>query len=280
MKNMKNFASRLVAFGTAFVVMAWVSAASAQAGNQGAAKVVRLKGAARYTIDNVNWLPLKVGDTVKPGAVIQTASSSQVDLVLSGREAVEPQPMAGKPALRNMVYRPEGEARANMVRLYENTVLGVDKLAWMETGADLVTETQLDLRAGKIFGTVKKLSIASKYEVKLPNGVAGIRGTIYTISASGVVSVLSGSVVMAWVNADGTVVTQVVNAGETFDPATGLVTPIPSFNQTEMIDAARMSGTAIETPTRYVVDETIYYVSPIEGGSAPPSPPPSGPGPE
>ena len=56
----------------------------------------------------------------------------------------------------------------------ENSALGIDKLTSMDTGSDSVTETQLDLKAGHIMGSVKKLSAASKYEVKIPNGVAGI----------------------------------------------------------------------------------------------------------
>ena len=79
-----------------------------------------------------------------------------------------------------------------MVRIWENTLLGIDKLTETQTGADVVTETQLDLKAGHIFGTVKKMSAASKYEVKIPNGVAGIRGTVYDISAEGVVKVSVG----------------------------------------------------------------------------------------
>ena len=70
--------------------------------------------------------------------------------------------------------------------MWENTLLGIDKLTVTQTGADVVTETQLDLKAGHIFGMVKKMSAASKYEVKIPNGVAGIRGTVYDISAEGV----------------------------------------------------------------------------------------------
>ena len=259
MKMTHSFVSRLETFGTAVVMMALASTLCAQSGFQGTAKVVRLEGAARYTTGNDVWQPLKVGDVIKPGAVIQTASKSKVDLILSDRGESGSLPMLG-----TMTYRPGGEARANVVRMYENTVLGVDKLSWMETGADLVTETQLDLRAGRIFGTVKKLAVASKYEVKIPNGVAGIRGTIFTLDASGVVCVLTGSVVIAYVK-DGKVETQVVMAGQKFDPATGLVTPIEGFNEKEMVKAAEDMGEAKQKPRKYVVDHTIYYVSPTVG---------------
>jgi hypothetical protein len=153
-----------------------------------------------------------------------------------------------------------------MVRLWEDTIVGIDKLTSMDTGADVVTETQLDLRRGKLFGQVKKMSAASKYEVKIPNGVAGIRGTIYEITAEGVVRVLVGSVVIAYVGADGTVVTQVVQGGQQFDSRAGQVTPISDFDQKEMVKAAKAARIGPNTaPTSFAVDHTIYFVSPTSG---------------
>jgi hypothetical protein len=61
----------------------------------------------------------------------------------------------------------------NTLRLWADTLLSVDKLTVTETGADVATDTQLDLKAGHIYGVVKKMSAGSKYEVKIPNGVAG-----------------------------------------------------------------------------------------------------------
>jgi hypothetical protein len=140
-----------------------------------------------------------------------------------------------------------------------------------------VTETQLDLRAGKIFGNVKKMSAASKYEVKIPNGVAGIRGTIYQISADGVVQVLVGSVVIAYVGPDGTVVTQVVMGGQQFDARTGQLTAIPQYIQKDLVKEAKAARIGPNTPpTTFTVDHTIYYVSPTvgqNGNSGPPQNP-------
>jgi hypothetical protein len=84
--------------------------------------------------------------------------------------------------------------------------LAIDKLTAEDTGTDMVTETQLDLRAGRITGSVKKLSAASRYEIKFPTGVAGIRGTLYSITSGGVVQVGLGSVVVSYLK-DGAVVT-------------------------------------------------------------------------
>src|SRR5439155_16866129 len=131
---------------------------------------------------------------------------------------------------------------------------------------DVVTETQLDLKAGRITSNVKRMSAASKYEVKIPNGVAGIRGTIYDITAEGVVRVSAGSLVLAYVGADGTVVTQVVMGGQQFDSRTGQITPIPDFNVNEMQSTAKSARVGPAAPkATFVVDHTIYYVSPTIG---------------
>jgi hypothetical protein len=223
---------------------------------------VRIKGAARYTTGNNVWLPLNAGAVVKSGTVIQTSGEkgSYVDLVLGDGEAPTPRPVISD----TRSYTPIADQ--NIVRLFENTILGVDKLTSMETGADTVSETQLDLQRGRIFGNVKKMSAASKYEVKLPNGVAGIRGTIYTLSADGVVQVLVGSVVIAYVGADGNVVTKVVMGGQQFDARTGQVIAIPNFNQKEMVKLAKEARIGPNTPPIiFTKDHTIYYVSPTTG---------------
>ncbi len=110
----------------------------------------------------------------------------------------------------------------------------------------------------------KKLSATSKYEVKTPSGVAGIRGTEYSISATGEVYVLDGSVVVVSVRPDGSVVTQVVSAGEMFNPASGRVQPIPAATQDELLGEIR-SMTAAAPPTITVDGEPTIFVSPTTG---------------
>jgi hypothetical protein len=180
MKETRSLLNSLVACG---VALAMVSTLAAQTVNEGTAKVVRLKGSARYAAGPNTGQLLKVGDIVHPGAVIQTAAKSSVDLILGDGSAPVTRPVPGD----MLSYQPAAEQ--NMVRLWENTLMGVDKLTITETGSDTVTDTQLDLKAGHIFGMVKKMSAASKYEVKIPIGVAGIRGTTYDISAEGLVKV-------------------------------------------------------------------------------------------
>src|SRR5438552_5109721 len=173
---------------------------SAQAAEVGKAVVRSVRGHAQYA-EGGQWLELKPGHVLKPGANIRTANESQVDLFL--------------------------DQNGPMVRLVENTTLGIDKLNFEATGIETVIETQLDLKSGRILGIVKKMAHNSKYEIKTPNGVAGIRGTEYDVSATTVVRVVSGSLVVVYVKSDGTVLTQVVNAGEMFVPSEAAVRSIP-----------------------------------------------------
>jgi hypothetical protein len=256
MKEIRILLNSLVACGVAF---AMVSTLTAQTVKQGSVKVVRLKGAARYaTGPNAGQL-LKVGDIVKPGAVIQTAADSRVDLALGDGSVPVARPGAASDGMSS--YAPSSEQ--NIVRLWENTLLGIDKLTETQTGADVVTETQLDLKAGHIFGMVKKMSAASKYEVKIPNGVAGIRGTVYDISAEGVIKVLSGSVVLAYVGPDGTVVTQVVSEAQQFDARTGVLSALPVTAQDDLRRYIRQVQAGLSPAAIPVsADMTLQYISP------------------
>jgi hypothetical protein len=273
MKKMATWISKAVVAGLALALTLSVVAQTQEA----TATVTRIKGSARYSTDAANWKPLKVGMQLGGGVTIQTGAGSYVDLLLGEPDIIAQTPKIGE----YLAYKPLAEQ--DSLRIYEDSVLALDKLTTTKTGMDEVKETQLDLRAGTIFGKVKKLSAASKYEIKLPNGVAGIRGTIYSISAQGVVSVLTGSVVIAYTGSDGTVVTQVVNAGYEFDTRTGQLTPIPDFKEKEMVEAARQAGVGPSTvPTTITVDQTEYYISPTQGSSdgsgalPPPLPPPLG----
>jgi hypothetical protein len=260
---MRQIRTFVIAFVSCVFAIASTGQLAAQS-TDGIAKVVAISGDARYFVagDSTPHV-LKVGMILKPGITIQTASGelNYVDLVLNNPQAIAP-PAPGPSDVAH--YQPKAEQDG--IRIFDNTVLAVDKLTKTTTGADTVTDTELDLKAGSILGTVKKLSPASKYEVKIPNGVAGIRGTIYFLSASGIVRVLSGSVVVAYVGSGGNVITQVVNAGEQFDINTGLVTPISTPIFQSLIRAALNLRVFINTSITVVVpDHRIYFVSPITG---------------
>jgi hypothetical protein len=219
------------------VLVGTVAFASAQAAQVGKAVVRVIKGAAECS-EGGAWSALKVGQEIRPGTVVRTANDSYVDLFL--------------------------DQNGPMVRLTENTVLGIDKLNFEPTGADTVIETQLDVKSGRIVGIVKKLAATSKYEVKTPSGVAGIRGTDYSIGADGSVYVVSGSVVVVSVKSDGTVVTQVVNAGEMFNPATQKPEPVPQDKMDQLLkDLGQLKGGVVAAPA--IEPPPVIFISPTVG---------------
>jgi hypothetical protein len=205
------------------------------------------------------------------GSLVQTAKDSFVDIALSESEAVAKPPTAGGVGAGGAGAgggRPA--APQDIVRVSDDSVLAIDRLTTMDTGAEKVTETQLDLRSGRVLGSVKKMAPASRFEVKVPNGVAGIRGTLFAISADGVVAVAVGQVVISWTKADGSTGTQAVSEGWQFDVRTGELTKIPDIILKQLKDFS-VALVSFTTPTRFMVDQTIYHVSPTDGSVPTPS---------
>jgi len=221
------------------VSLVLVASAEAQNAKQRTGKVVRIKGAARYSTGNNVWQPLKVGAILKSGYVVQTAADSYADVVLneeSSAPAVRVSPAGKTSSSSSSSPPPPSPASANtrsveqdVVRVLEDSILSFDRLTAVDTGTDRVTETELDLRTGAIFCAVKKQAAASRFEIKIPNGVAGIRGTYVYATAKGVFACVSGSVVAAYSStstAAPSADAQVVGGGYQFDCVTRQMSPI------------------------------------------------------
>ena len=144
----------------------------------GKAEVREVKGVALASTAGAPGMPIKTGTILGPGTTIKTGAGSSVLLFL------------GK--------------TAGFIRLTENTTVSLDKLTLTDTGADTAAEVQLGLSDGTILGDVNKLSAASRYEIKTPNGVAGIRGTRYRMSANSFIVLLDGTMVYVYVPPGGT----------------------------------------------------------------------------
>lgn len=150
-----------------------ISASAETVKNKATVRAVRDGAADVSTDEGKTWKPAKVGARLGENAVIRTDNTATVDLFLGENGPV--------------------------VRVTKGTTLGIDKLDYEDSGIEKVIDTQLDLSNGKILGNVKKMAAASKYEVKTPKGVAGIRGTEYSISADGTVVVVSGTVIVVYI---------------------------------------------------------------------------------
>jgi hypothetical protein len=127
--------------------------------------------------------------------------------------------------VRGMVgYKPSVEQ--NVIRLSGDTTIKIDILTVSDTGVDTVSDTELDLQKGRIFYSVKKLSAESKYLVKIPNGIAGVRGSQGFISADGKCGALVHPLWLSIVGADGKAVTVMVGEGQQYDPSSGASSPM------------------------------------------------------
>src|SRR6266404_412499 len=86
MKTIRSLRNGLIVCG---VALAMAATLSAQNVTQSKAKVVRIKGYARFSVGNNVWQPLKVGEILRAGTVIQTGveKGSFVDLVLGDVDA-------------------------------------------------------------------------------------------------------------------------------------------------------------------------------------------------
>jgi len=117
----------------------------------GRAEVRTVNGTATYSTNGGPAKPLRAGLILRSGSTIRTETNSTVDLFLG--------------------------VSSGIVRVAENSTVTFDKLTLTDTGTDTAVEVQIHLSDGEMYFKVNKLSKASRYEIKMPTGVAGIRGT-------------------------------------------------------------------------------------------------------
>ena len=175
------------------------------------AKVVRLKGAARYATGGTAGRVVKEGDKLHPGDALQTAGNSQLKVSLTGAFLKSP------------------KAGGAFIRIGENALFGIDVLNLTRTNGRTAAEIQFNLKAGHMYAVLPPLTKTSVCEVTLPGGVAGTRGAICDLTAEGVVQVLSGSVVLVYARTNRTLSTQTVGAAQEFDPRSEtLISSVPA----------------------------------------------------
>ena len=197
MKVLNWFSTQSTPLIAAIALALGAESASAQT-KQTRALVRAVSGSVTFTAPEVSTgAPLKVGAALGAGTTIRTGSGSSMDLFL-GRAA-------------------------GVLRVTENTTLVIDKLSQTDTGAEITTDTQLNLADGTILGNVNKLTASSRYEIKMPNAVAGIRGTRFRCTApSGQTTLLDGTAVLVFKQPDTTFGTRPLTGPASFNPVTDL----------------------------------------------------------
>jgi hypothetical protein len=91
--------------------------------------------------------------------------------------------------------------------------LELTKLSFLQAEPEVIIETVLTLKKGRVLGSVKKLATDSRYEVVTPAGTAAVRGTQYDVRADGRVTCIQGQVL--WKSATAAVI---ISAGQTLAP--------------------------------------------------------------
>ena len=250
-----------------------VKAATAGAVN-GKAIVVKVVGNASYVDARGGDGALREGMTLGHGTSIITGTGAYVtlDLGLNG----------------------------DALTVNENSTIAIDTLTLRETGAEKAATTLLDAKRGSLTFNVKKLSAASKYEVKTANGVAGIRGSRGIIYAVGVYQCLDGSLLVRVRNVTtGQVQTFTVTRASALDVSRGVAAvqlppiPLAQFNELDktLIEKTRIF---VPPPSRPInplrpgqtsdgrndltsqIGGIINFISPTTSppASPPPAPPP------
>jgi hypothetical protein len=191
---------RIQTIAAYFLVLALAgvsSLKSAEPGRmQGKAVVRTVHGHATYSFGGVNK-DLEPGMRLEAGVTIITGPDSYAYLSVNGSMSA--------------------------VRVSADTTLVLEKMDRIGSGREGDTETMLNLEAGSILGQVKKVSANSRYEITTPHGVAGIRGTdwsvVVTQLGNGQYEVTFESVqgtLVASAVVNGALQTKTLNGGETW----------------------------------------------------------------
>jgi len=252
MKYVPSFTGRAV-LCLAAAVASFVSVTNAQI-QPGQVLIQAVHGSATYSSAG-QTLPLKENLVLSRGAVLKTENEATVDLVL--------------------------QYSGTVLRLLPNSTLRFDKLNKENAGEEIITETSLNLTAGSIVGSQRKLAIPSTFQVNTPNGVATIKGTEYIVRADGAVGVVSGSVQVIYnLPNNGGSIKVTVPAGSYFDPVSGTV-KVGSLASGTDIDTVRNNAMVFKFSGATIVVKPVATITPTKGnngvGNGQDPPPPGNP---
>jgi hypothetical protein len=246
MKYVPRLTGRAVSCLLAVVLVNSLAVANAET-QSGQVLVQAVHGSATYSVSGGQALPVKENLVLNRGATIKTAPDAKVDLIL--------------------------QYNGTVLRLMPGSTLKFDKLNQETAAEGAITETSLNLVAGSIIGSQRKLATPSTFQVNIPGGVATIKGTEYVVRADGAVSVLSGSVQVNYnLPGNGGSVKVTVTAGNSFNPATGkVVQTTPEFldpaHTIADIDTVRQNAKVFKTGGATVVVKPQSVLSPTKGNN-------------
>jgi hypothetical protein len=143
------------------LIACWIAvnspSVSATSGSQ--AKVTEIQGEAKFLkAGSADWLVLEPDTVLSEGDRIKTATASQVKLELNGNTKTG-----------ELMVREESEFTFKTFHHDETTK---------------AENTLLDIEVGSVLVKAEKLGDDSKFEVKTPTSIVGIRGTTFEVQVS------------------------------------------------------------------------------------------------
>jgi len=161
------------------------------------------------------------------------------------------------------------------VRIAAETTLVIKRMDRIGSAREGTTDTTLDLKIGSIQGQVKKVTGDSQYEISTPHGIAGIRGTDFSVDVSSdgngqytvTFTSLTGTVVATAV-VNGQIQTKTLNGGESWTVG-GDVVPVPIQllqQQLSLINQMIIFINSLITPTPTPIGP--IHIRPQPGGGS------------
>lgn len=206
-------------------------------------EIVGVRGPADFRQGTTQWTPVKTGRTLTQGAAIRTGTGGAIDFLLKDS--------------------------GTSLCLPEKSELHFERVSSDRAGEMVVSDTRLRLTEGTLVGSQRKLAPLNRFEILTPKSKATIVGTEYVVRADGAVSVLSGSVTMIYNEPGGGGSVKVtVQAGQSFDPATGMVvdtTPDYLEDLIADIDTVRHNAEVYKLDNATVIVKPEKFMSPTKG---------------
>ncbi len=202
MKRAVRMPAGAIPLAVEMLIVVCLFALSAEA-QSGELFIKSVQGTATCSMDHSSWTALKPGMVLGKGAELKTGPDSTADL--------------------------EFDYSGTALRLRPDSLLELARMDEVVAGENVITDTRLNLKAGSVVGSQRKLATPSTFTITTPNGSATIRGTEYLVTSAGAVTCFRGEVAVNS-SRQGSPISAEVPAGFSFNPATGQVAATASAN--------------------------------------------------
>jgi hypothetical protein len=146
-----------IALSTIFMLFAALAGSPAMAQGASQATVTEMVGTAQaMRAGEPDWKPLQVGDKLSEGDKIQKGADTQLKLELMGNSKTAELVVRKDTTFSLATFRHDEAAQAD--------------------------STLLDVELGSVLVKAEKLVGSSKFEVKTPTSIVGIRGTTFEVN--------------------------------------------------------------------------------------------------